>query len=191
MTSNAQSLTLKTTSDDLLAEQPRCADERHKIMKRYANLPSIPDFARSAQCLDNRRLGKQRVEAKQVYLALTDPSYGWQHHPAVKMWRGCEHYLLLYGREICAAWTSRGFNDSLTNFFAAEYLNSLEDEWSNKQPPQWLGNPAFHLSHQSNLVRKDSTHYRRFFPDVPDNLPYIWPTSLLNNSSLSTTSGMR
>jgi len=35
-----------------------------------------PDFVKSAQCLDYRRLGKQRVEAWQIYLALTKENYG-------------------------------------------------------------------------------------------------------------------
>jgi hypothetical protein len=26
-------------------------------------------------------------------------------------------------------------------------------------------------------VRKDPAHYRRYFPDVPDDLPYVWPES--------------
>ena len=41
--------------------------------------------------------------------------------------------------------------------------------------PPWLGDHALHRSHQSSLVRKDPAHYRRFFPDVPDDLPYVWP----------------
>ena len=32
-----------------------------------------------------------------------------------------------------------------------------------------------HLSHQSNLVRKDREFYAPLFPGVPDDLPYIWP----------------
>ena len=36
---------------------------------------------------------------------------------------------------------------------------------------------AFHRSHQAALVRKLPEHYRRLFPDVPDDLPYIWPES--------------
>ena len=43
--------------------------------------------------------------------------------------------------------------------------------------PPWLGDPAFHRSHQSVLVRKDPEHYRKFFPDVPDDLSYVWPGS--------------
>ena len=47
-----------------------------------------PDFAKSAACLDNKRLNKQIVECYQILRAITDPTYGWQNHPAVNMWRG-------------------------------------------------------------------------------------------------------
>lgn len=41
--------------------------------------------------------------------------------------------------------------------------------------PPWLGDPAFHTAHRSNLIRKWPDFYRGRFPDVPDNLPYVWP----------------
>jgi hypothetical protein len=41
--------------------------------------------------------------------------------------------------------------------------------------PPWLGDEDLHLSHRSALVRKDPEHYRPHFPDVPDDLPYVWP----------------
>jgi hypothetical protein len=41
------------------------------------------DFRRSAEVLDPKRLGKQRVECLQVLRGLTVPTYGWRHHPAV------------------------------------------------------------------------------------------------------------
>src|SRR4051794_10899397 len=48
------------------------------------------DFDASAAVLDDRRLGKQRVETMQVLRALVFPSYrGWKNHPATRMWRGC------------------------------------------------------------------------------------------------------
>ncbi len=131
------------------------------------------DFALSARCLDNRRLGKQRVEAKQIYLALTDPTYGWKNHPAVKMWTGYEGNLALYGYTICQEWTHRGFNDSLTNWFW-QRIYSIADGSDNPVPPHFTD--AFHLSHQSNLLRKDHAHYLQFFPGVPTDLPYVWPT---------------
>jgi hypothetical protein len=38
------------------------------------------DLAESAAALDDRRLGRQRVEALQVLRALTRSPYGWEHH---------------------------------------------------------------------------------------------------------------
>lgn len=131
-----------------------------------------PDFARSAAALDYRRLGKQRVEAKQIYLALTQPGYGWKSHPAVKMWTNYEMALLLYGSLICREWKKRGYKDSLLPWFEERGAGQIVEF------PHWLfWNDKFCLSHQSNLVRKDPAFYRPLFPDVPDNLPYVWPVS--------------
>lgn len=41
-------------------------------------------------------------------------------------------------------------------------------------PPDWL-TEEFCRAHQSNLVRKDPEFYGPKFPDVPLDLPYIWP----------------
>lgn len=132
-------------------------------------LPYV-DFAKSANCLDDKRLGIQRIEAKQIYLAITDPSYGWQNHPAVKMWRHWPTSLATYGEFICLEWRDRGFNDSLQPWFAERSsINMLT------QPtPSWL-TPEFCRAHQSNLLRKDYAWYSQFNWDVPTDLPYIWP----------------
>jgi hypothetical protein len=42
--------------------------------------------------------------------------------------------------------------------------------------PEWLGDEALHRSHRSALLRKDPGWYGRFFPDVADDLPYVWPS---------------
>jgi hypothetical protein len=125
-----------------------------------------PSFQDSAICLDNKRLGKQRVEAYQILNCLQGLSLGWRNHPAVKMWRGYENALSCYGRAICSEWIKRGFNDTLLSKFSSS---------GTFQDPYWLGNEQFHLSHQSNLVRKLPEHYGKYFPNVPDNLAYIWP----------------
>ena len=48
------------------------------------------NFKKCAKVLDNKRLGKQRVEAKQIISILTDATKtkGWRSHPAVLMWKG-------------------------------------------------------------------------------------------------------
>lgn len=130
-------------------------------------------FQQSMSVLDDKRLGKQRVEAKQILRALRGETTGWVHHPATKMWRGYEGALSFYGYTACAQWIMRGFDDNLQLYFL-EHLES----YSRSDMPPWFGWRDFHLAHQSNLVRKDPGHYRRFYPNVPDNLPYIWPTIL-------------
>ena len=131
------------------------------------------DFKDSALVLDRARLGKQRLEAKQIIMTLegTTPHRGWQHHPAVLMWRGHTEVLALYGLVVCMEWRRRGYVDNMLSFFA---LRVPKQDFA---VPWWLGYEPFHLSHQSNLVRKQPEHYQRFFPDVSADLPYFWPTS--------------
>lgn len=128
-----------------------------------------PDFAASAKALDNKRLGKQRVETLQLLKSLTLPDYGWKNHPASKMWRGYEQSLVDYGRAVCIEWIRRGYKDTclekISEFAEARVVTPM---------PTWLTDELCR-SHQSNLVRKDPDHYRPLFPQVPDNLPYVWP----------------
>jgi hypothetical protein len=133
-----------------------------------------PDFTQTARCLDRQRLGKQRVETLQILNALTNPQKGWQNHPATNMWRNHEHTLVAYGLTICEEWIRRGYKDTCLQ----KILNIQElhhENWNTHQPA-WLGNPALHLSHQSNLLRKNPDHYNTYFQNVPPDLPYIWPT---------------
>ncbi|MFD0263782.1 MSMEG_6728 family protein [Kitasatospora indigofera] len=143
-----------------------------------------PDFAAAAAALDPRRLGKQRVEALQVLRGLTVPGYGWRHHPAVRMWTGYEEALVRYGLEICRTWTAVGRRDTcavgLADGLRARGQGSARSQaelgLAGELPP-WLGTSGFHRSHQSALVRKDPAFYRPRFPDVPDDLPSLWPAS--------------
>jgi hypothetical protein len=129
--------------------------------------------------LDDLRLGKQRVETMQVLRALVFPTYrGWKNHPATRMWRGFTDALVAYGLEVCAEWTRRGRADavaeSLLAFTGGVAPDVRELRRTGALPP-WLGWEPVHVSHRSALVRKDPGHYRGYFPDVPDDLPYVWP----------------
>jgi hypothetical protein len=135
------------------------------------------DYSISAVCLDNRRLGKQRLECKQILLALgfsVGPHYpgkrGWRNHPAVRMWRGFEHELGLYAVSVCDEWRTRGFKDSLR----VQFEKALARIPATGAPP-WLGNQKLHASHRSNLLRKDKEFYGKFAWTEPDNMPYFWP----------------
>ena len=141
-----------------------------------------PDFERSAQALDLKRLGKQRVETIQVVRALVRPGYGWANHPAVLMWKGFEEALGQYGLVCCLAWTELGFRDTcgltITEDLKAAGIDTIRSQRELAAVdalPAWLGEEALHLSHQSALVRKNPEYYRQLFPDAPDNLEYVWP----------------
>jgi hypothetical protein len=142
-----------------------------------------PDFQRTARILDQRRLGSQRVEAMQLFNALTVPGHGYRHHPAAKMWRGCEEGILRYALTMCEEWSRRGFKDTVATTLAGHAADRLGLTLVRSQKelkaagdlPDWLGNRAFHRSHQSNLIRKDPARYRPLFGDIPDDLEYVWP----------------
>lgn len=131
------------------------------------------DFSKSAQVLDYKRLGKQRVETFQILRALDPESNGgWRSHPAVRMWDSHEHLLCQYGLEMCREWISRGYKDTMTGRFE-EYMKGYEPKTG---APSWLGYSAFHRSHRSNLLRKDPDYYGPLFePDLVSDLPYVWP----------------
>ena len=141
------------------------------------------DFAASAAALDDRRLGKQRVEALQIIRALTRETYGWKHHPAVLMWAGHERALASYGMAICAEWVTRGKADTCAATMAADLAlaglpapRPQSTLRSDTELPSWLGDERLHRSHQASLVRKDPAFYAPLFPGVDPELPYFWPS---------------
>ena len=135
-----------------------------------------PDFAATALVLDPRRLGKQRVEALQVLRGLVVPGYGWRHHPAVKMWAGCEEALTRYGLEMCAAWTALGHADTVAATLREQH-GDPPPQAELDRVPAWLGRTDVHRSHRSALVRKDPDFYGPLFPDADPEEPYVWPTA--------------
>lgn len=134
------------------------------------------DAIKCAEVLDSKRLGKQRVEAIQILQILTGikKDSKWKNHPAVKMWKGYESFLLWYYLlAIMIEWKCRGFKNTkcqqhFENFCEVSIL------LKNLKIPPWL-TEEFCRHHQSNLIRKNPTYYGPLFPGVPANLPYIWP----------------
>jgi len=127
------------------------------------------DFKQVAQSLDDRRLGKQRVEALQILRANLGLTVGWRNHPAAVMWRGHEGMLAKYAITICDEWVRRGYTDNtkqqVIELMKQHKLKPIKKPW-------WLGVAQFHESHQSNLKRKLPEHYAY---EVDDDLPYKWP----------------
>lgn len=127
----------------------------------------LPDFKKTVEVLDYRRLGKQRVEAHQILNTLQGRSRGWANHPATRMWRGFEDALGLYLNTCILEWTHRGYKNTMSMY-------SHVDASKIVMPP-WFGDDAFHASHRSNLLRKNFEYYSRFgWTEKPD-MEYVWP----------------
>jgi hypothetical protein len=125
----------------------------------------VPDFDESACLLDWRRLGKQRVEADQILRALEDPNYGWQNHPAVRQWRGFSAALRRYRNAMIREWVRRGYRNTMP----------LSASGGSPRMPPWLGHRGYHLSHRSNLLRKEPAWYAQHGWRIRSDRPYLWP----------------
>lgn len=141
----------------------------------------VPSFSETASMLDRQRLGKQRLETYQILEILSGVSTlsTMKNHPVVSMWKGSELILAQYGLSICQEWTGRGYNDTTADRIGVLVEDALRMRvWHpvhNGRMPYWLGIEGFHISHQSNLIRKDPEHYQKYWPTIPPGLPYIWP----------------
>ena len=152
------------TSDQFAADDTITCEQCWVTDQMQTFLP-YADFTKSAQVLDYKRLGKQRVEALQILNAIRGLSKGWRRHPCTIMWQNHEQALIQYAIAICKEWVSRGYKDSLLPRFQAEVTTP------NPEMPAWLGFEKLHLSHQSNLVRKDPEFYKF---QVPNDFLYVW-----------------
>jgi hypothetical protein len=151
------------------------------------------DFVESAKCLDRLRLGKQRLEAFDIYQINTYVISGYviecntekkvkylvrrySNHPIVKMWRGYENMLLKYGLNVCNEWVCRGYNDIMTSRFIKEIERGCSMPFL---CPKWLGDERLHSSHRANLLRKDYVFYSKYGWKESVDIPYFWGDYML------------
>ena len=127
-------------------------------------------FEKSAQTLDWRRLGKQRVEGMQIINAITGkkrkdgkPYKGWINHPCSVMWKDYVPALKHYTNVIIQEWVTRGYNNNMEFYDTGKIIM-----------PDWIGNEKFHSSHRANLLRKDFDYYSQFGWTENPERPYVW-----------------
>lgn len=130
------------------------------------------DFKTSAESLDYRRLGKQRVEAMQILKAILGiprkdgkPYKGWLNHPCSVMWKAYPEALKHYSNIMIEEWKHRGYNNN---------MDLYEVDVNNIEMPWWIGEDKIHKSHRSNLLRKDFEYYSALgWTENPED-PYVW-----------------
>lgn len=128
------------------------------------------DHYRTARVLDDRRLGKQRVEAKQIGYAILrrmgavkDGRRGWLNHPIVLKWFNNGHPYLAdlkeYFKAMVEEWVNRGHKNTI--------------DWGDLQGfRDWGSNQRCPLTHTEEveyrrvLIFKNPEWYvKRFNPD--------------------------
>jgi len=130
----------------------------------------IGDFVLNAQLLDNQRLGKQRVEARQILDAI-QKNTAWKNHPIVHAWRPFINALKYYTNCVILEWIKRGGENNLPLFDIPSII--LIPWWS-----QW---DRLHHSHRAMLMRKNPFYYNdKFTVNIEYNMyGYIWPHNIL------------
>jgi len=140
------------------------------------------DYAENATILNSSRLGKQRLEAKQIIIALEEGS-GWVNHPATKSWSGHIDSLKLYYNAIVTEWVKRGYNNNMP-------LYDLPPPEEIIHPP-WIFEKPIQFAMMSQLIQKDSEfysvenlkskispvllHHFKSLPPIYLKFGYIWP----------------
>lgn len=129
------------------------------------------NYIRSVQTLDNKRLGKQRVEAMQLINILENKTEGrgWRSHPALKMWVGYTNSLKYYCNCCIDEWVKRGYKNTMR-------IYELPIEFKH---PWWLGDENFHRSHRARLIEKNPDFYLKLFPNDEgfNDSKYFWPVN--------------
>lgn len=165
--------------------------------KRKKSHP-ISNILYTAKILDDRRLGKQRVEAMQIIDAIEKDGKGWKNHPATAAWRyrpierlsdtGLDiadsvpteinesiqkaylPALKLYHDIMIREWVDRGKNNNMEVFYTdEEYQSFIKGMWKNSIPfPEWCSIDSVQYSHATRLIQKDPGHYTPIFIDLPN-----------------------
>ncbi len=134
-------------------------------------MPYGTDYSKSAKSLDNKRLGKQRVETYQILKALLGESKGWTNHPATRMWRGHEFQLYEYQTATCAEWSRRGFKDTVME--STKNLIMEKGVRPTYNAPDWASNKALAITHRANLYLKDPIFYAWFEDEAKCYMDYV------------------
>jgi hypothetical protein len=151
------------------------------------------NLKKCASNLDYKRLGKQRVEAKQIIEAIEFRKSKWIRHPASKMWKDHLIPLKIYYNHMVREWVSRGYNNTLQLYdINEEEYSVIESTFdgirttllpvsTKKTFPWWFGWEPFVNSHKASLLRKDPKFYMSFHSIELESYAdkgYLWPDSL-------------
>jgi hypothetical protein len=129
-------------------------------------------YTMSVQCLDNRRLSKQAIEAMQIIAILTagktksgkDYPKSMKNHPIVKLWGGYVDSLKTYCNACLKEIDKRGYKKPCREY----EINCCEIDC-----PKWTFDKVVNDEFKSHLLNKDPVHYG-FFTVNPKKFDWVY-----------------
>lgn len=113
-----------------------------------------PDFRRSAKCLSDQHLREQRVACRNVIQTLTVPRSAQLDAILRSTWEGHINAVLEVTDATLAEMARRKLKGPLG---VTPWMLRRNDE----EPPDWLGDEAWHLGVKRILLKADPAHYGR------------------------------
>ena len=138
--------------------------KKKRMVNTFVTSSNLDECARA---LDYRRLGKQRVEAYQIWRALRGETKGWRNHPAVRAWEGHTCALAMYTNAMIREWVARGYRNTM----------QLLPHCRTPKFPWWWGWTPLIMSHRASLNRKMPGYYHFDVGPYADH-GYIWPSKV-------------
>lgn len=127
---------------------------------------------RTAQDLTDKHLQRQLEHVFEIVLSLRGEGDLPERDPSVRMWRGYEHALCVYGMlQAMEYGQKRGLYT--TRFWDLSEI--LEEIGGSYVPAPWMRDKDVMRSHRSVLARMYPDFYGDVWPGTPANLPYVWP----------------
>jgi DNA-binding CsgD family transcriptional regulator len=120
-----------------------------------------PDFKKSVECLDNRRLTDQTTTIKSIL------ENNWTNHPVSLVWRYHRWQLCNFGLYSADGLRQRNIETDFDWFM--HHRENLPVN-SRTDMPYWFNNPKLHSAHRADLVKHSPELYT-----WDDNTPYFWP----------------
>jgi len=158
------------------------------------------DFIKSLNALDSKRLGKQRLEAFELWMVITGrvTKSGWLRHPLVRMWKGFEVAIREYICKSVEIFGSRKTKDGkrfFDNTKMLEYIDKYDLKVKSNEVialPDFVGKDEFHDSHKAMLYHKGKLevelsemegkkleNYYDCFKEFAHIKAYFWPVELV------------
>jgi Pyrimidine dimer DNA glycosylase len=133
-----------------------------------------PDFVKSAEVLDTKRLGKQIKDCVTILDTLHEVSdLHLYNNPLVRMWKFYEYRLSQFGLTCCQEWYER--NEIDHELLPKIHQHETWAEGETTEYPIWWGDVDLHLQYRRLLIGENSGFYQPMWPRLKPLKKFRYP----------------